>query len=82
VVGEEFELMDVPWVQYFKAGFALHAAYWHTEFGRPRSHGCINLSPIDAYRIFHWTEPQVPTRWHSITAGDDVGEGTLIHVRP
>jgi len=82
VVGEEFELMDVPYVQYFNAGFALHAAYWHTEYGRPRSHGCINLSPLDAYRIFRWTEPQVPDLWHSVSAGDDMGEGTLVHVRP
>ncbi|MEM9875977.1 MAG: L,D-transpeptidase [Myxococcota bacterium] len=82
VVGEEFELMDVPWVQYFKAGYALHAAYWHTEYGRPRSHGCINLSPLDAYRVFHWTEPSVPEPWHSVSAGDLTGAGTLVHVRP
>ena len=80
-VGEEFELMDVPHVQYFKAGYALHAAYWHTEFGRPRSHGCINLSPLDAYRIFNWTEPKVPETWHGAEATEALGEGTLVHVR-
>jgi len=82
VLGSEFELNDVPWVQYFKAGYALHAAYWHTEYGRPRSHGCINLSPIDAYRIFRWTEPQLPASWHGVSASESTGEGTLIHVRP
>ncbi len=62
--GEEFELRDVPYVQYFKDGYALHGAYWHDRFGVPKSHGCINLSPEDARRVFAWTEPQVPTGWH------------------
>jgi lipoprotein-anchoring transpeptidase ErfK/SrfK len=64
-VGEEFELRDVPYVQYFQDGYALHAAYWHDAFGQPKSHGCINLSPEDARRIFFWTEPHVPEGWHS-----------------
>src|SRR5690606_2285339 len=59
--GEEFELRDVPYVQYFKDGYALHGAYWHDRFGVPKSHGCINLAPEDARRVFAWTEPQVPT---------------------
>lgn len=81
VVGEEFELNDVPWVQYFSEGYALHAAYWHTEFGRPRSHGCINMSPIDAYRLFHWTEPKLPDRWHSVSASEQAtGQGTYLNV--
>ena len=79
-VGEEFELMDVPWVQYFKGGYAIHAAYWHTEFGKPRSHGCINLSPIDAYRIFRFTEPHLPSRWHGVNAAETTGEGTIVHI--
>lgn len=81
-LGEEFELNDVPWVQYFKAGYALHAAYWHTEYGRARSHGCINLSPLDAYRIFGWTDPPLPSSWHSVSASESTGEGTIVHVHP
>jgi lipoprotein-anchoring transpeptidase ErfK/SrfK len=64
-IGEEFELRDVPYVQYFgKEGYAIHGAYWHDRFGMPKSHGCINLSPEDARRVFSWTEPRVPTGWH------------------
>ncbi len=64
-LGEEFELRDVPYVMYFdKEGYALHGAYWHDRFGTPKSHGCINLAPEDARRIFHWTEPVVPVGWH------------------
>ena len=41
-VEDPFDLRDVPWVQYFQDGYALHAAWWHDGFGTPRSHGCIN----------------------------------------
>lgn len=82
VLGSRFELQDVPWVQYFKAGYALHAAYWHTDYGRPRSHGCINMSPIDAYRTFWWTDPPMPERWHAVNASESMGEGTRIHIHP
>ena len=64
-VGEEFELRDVPYVQYFEDGYALHGAYWHDRFGVPKSHGCINLAPEDARRLFFFTEPEVPRSWHA-----------------
>lgn len=82
VADNEFELRDVPWVQYFKGGYAVHAAYWHDDFGRPRSHGCVNLSPVDARIVFGFTSPDVPEHWHGSDAGDAFGEGTIIHIVP
>ena len=76
-----FELRDVPWVQYFEAGYALHAAYWHDDFGRMRSHGCVNLSPIDARRLFFWTDPALPEGWHGVKANGGMGPGTWVRVR-
>jgi hypothetical protein len=78
-LGDEFDLRDVPYVQYFTEGYALHAAYWHEAFGRPRSHGCINLSPIDAKWLFDWTDPHVPEGWHGAMS---LREGTLVHIHP
>jgi hypothetical protein len=79
-VGEEFELRDVPYVQYFdQGGYALHGAYWHDRFGVPKSHGCINLAPEDARRIFHWTDPQVPPGWHGVLLPL---KGTVLFVHP
>jgi lipoprotein-anchoring transpeptidase ErfK/SrfK len=59
-----YEMREVPWVQYFSEGYALHGAYWHDAFGQPRSHGCINLSPKDARWLFHFTNPGLPQQWH------------------
>lgn len=75
-----FELRDVPWIQYFAAGYALHGAYWHDVFGIPRSHGCINLAPIDARLVFSWTDPPVPEGWHGINIGQDMGQGTRLYI--
>jgi hypothetical protein len=77
--GEEFDFRDVPFVQYFTEGFALHAAYWHDDFGTPRSHGCVNLAPVDAAWLFNWTTPEVPAGWH---ASLSLNRGTLVHTRP
>lgn len=81
-VENKFELRDVPWVQYFEAGYAIHAAPWHDDYGRPRSHGCVNLSPIDARRLFMWTDPPLPTDWHGVSASEPTGEGTTVHIHP
>jgi hypothetical protein len=78
---DNFELRDVPWIQYFASGYAIHGSYWHDVFGIPRSHGCVNLSPIDARVVFAWTDPPVPDGWHGINVGADMGEGTTVHVR-
>jgi hypothetical protein len=77
--GAEFDLRDVPFVQYFTEGYALHAAYWHDDFGTPRSHGCVNLAPEDAAWLFGWTDPQVPTGWH---AALELKHGTIVHIHP
>jgi hypothetical protein len=61
-----YAIEAVPWVMYFKAGYALHAAFWHDNFGTRRSHGCINLSPKDAAFLFHWTAPTMPSGWYAV----------------
>ncbi len=82
VADHEFELRDVPWVMYFKGGYALHGAYWHDDFGRPRSHGCVNLAPIDARFVFLWSAPTVPEHWQATYANDSTEPGTVVHIHP
>lgn len=56
-----YDLPGVPWNSYItEEGIAFHGTYWHNNFGRPRSHGCINLSPKAAQWIYRWTLPVVP----------------------
>jgi uncharacterized protein YgiM (DUF1202 family) len=55
MAGPGYYIEDVTWTCYFFGGYALHTAYWHDAFGRPRSHGCVNLSPYDAWWVFQWS---------------------------
>ena len=56
-----FDLPGVPWVIYIKEnGTSFHGTYWHNDYGRPRSHGCINLTPQAAKWLYRWTIPTVP----------------------
>ena len=42
-----------------ESGISFHGTYWHNDFGRPRSHGCINLTAQAAKWLYRWTMPAV-----------------------
>lgn len=54
MVGPGYYLPNVPYVMYFYKGYGLHGTYWHSNFGTPMSHGCINLSTSDAAWLYNW----------------------------
>jgi hypothetical protein len=72
-----YSIEDVPWVMYFQGSYALHAAFWHDQFGHMRSHGCVNMAPEDARTLFAWTDPPLPLGWHGVFSRDD-SSGTRI----
>lgn len=81
--GTYYNLPNVPYTMYYannvipKAlGYSLHGAYWHNNFGHPMSHGCVNLHPDDAAKIFYWTNP---TGAYTAYANDK-SPGTLITI--
>ncbi|CAN5529990.1 L,D-transpeptidase [soil metagenome] len=55
ISNENYRVEDVPWVMYFDyLGNAIHGTYWHSNFGTPMSHGCVNL-PLDiAEFLYNW----------------------------
>jgi hypothetical protein len=73
---EAYELPGVPWCSFFhETGVAFHGTYWHSDFGRPRSHGCVNMRTEEARWLYRWTLPVVSAQ--SIIA---VGYGTRVLV--
>jgi lipoprotein-anchoring transpeptidase ErfK/SrfK len=61
IASNGYDLPGVPWICYFtESGIALHGTYWHNDFGKKRSHGCINLTPQAAKWVYRWTMPVVP----------------------
>jgi hypothetical protein len=75
-----YSLQDVPYVQFFDGGVALHGTYWHRDFGHVHSHGCVNLAPLDARWLFDFTQPGLPRGWAAVYP-TGVDEGTLVRVR-
>ena len=77
---ESYAIQAVPWVMYFKKGVGLHGTFWHRAFGRVQSHGCVNLSPADAERLFDWASPRLPSGWTAVLP-TVYERGSLIRVR-
>ena len=56
-----YDLPGVPWDLYFTyQGGAIHGAYWHDNFGQPWSHGCVNLPPEQAKKLYLWADLGTP----------------------
>lgn len=77
---KRYSIEDVPYVQFFDKAVGLHAAFWHDGFGKIRSHGCVNLAPLDAKWFFDFTAPHLPAGW-SAALPTSVEPGTLVRVR-
>ncbi|HEV8547873.1 MAG TPA: L,D-transpeptidase [Polyangiaceae bacterium] len=75
-----YAIQAVPWVMYFDRAYGLHGAFWHKAFGHVQSHGCINLTPADAERLFDWSSPRLPTGWSAVLPTDHE-LGTLVRVQ-
>ena len=72
-----YDLPGVPWISYItESGISFHGTYWHNNFGRPRSHGCINLTAKSAKWVYRWTTPVVPPGEQYIFAES----GTIVDV--
>jgi lipoprotein-anchoring transpeptidase ErfK/SrfK len=77
---DAYRIEDVPWTQYFEGSIALHAAFWHSQFGTTHSHGCVNLAPRDAHYLFLHTWPSVPEGWHGVSTEGTGVEGSRVIV--
>jgi hypothetical protein len=54
-----YELPGVPWNSFFhETGVAFHGTYWHQNYGRRMSHGCVNMTPAEAQWLFRWAFPE------------------------
>lgn len=56
-----YDLPGVPWDLYFTYdGDVIHGTYWHDHFGQRWSHGCINVKPQEAMKLYYWTDIGTP----------------------
>lgn len=63
--GPDYYLPDVPWISRFAPGpISVHGTYWHSNFGTPMSHGCINASIPDAEWVYNFVDIGTPVYVH------------------
>jgi lipoprotein-anchoring transpeptidase ErfK/SrfK len=75
-----YDLPGIGWTSYFTtSGIAFHGTYWHNDYGKPRSHGCVNMLPEDAKWVFRWTMPAVPYDLLQVRTAAR-SDGTLVKV--
>ena len=61
---------------------SLQGPLFHTAYARQvasASHGCVNLSPIDARTLYEWAPPDVPLGW-SMSHGIFERPGALVKI--
>jgi len=74
-----FDLPGVPFNTFITTeGHAIHGTFWHGDYGRPRSHGCLNVTPDAARWIFRWVEPATP--YEELANGSSAEPGTPVRV--
>lgn len=82
-----YYLPNVPYVMFFEnsnvpgwRGFSLHGTYWHSDFGKVHSHGCVNLPTPVAEKLYYWSAPNLPSGKSSIMAdAGNIGTRIVIH---
>jgi lipoprotein-anchoring transpeptidase ErfK/SrfK len=82
-----YNLPNVPFVMFFSndkvaayKGYSLHGTYWHHDFGKVHSHGCVNLPTPIAEKLYYWTTPDLPAGKSSTPAtADNPGTRIVIH---
>jgi LysM repeat protein len=55
MIGPGYDLPNVPYVMYFYQSYGLHGTYWHSNFGHPMSHGCVNMPTSEAEWAYNWS---------------------------
>jgi hypothetical protein len=74
-----YDLPGIAFPVYFtRSGVAIHGTYWHNDYGRRHSHGCVNVTNEAAQWVFRWTDPSVPYDQHTLMSSSN--EGTRIVV--
>lgn len=80
--GGGWDIPGISWTTLFSGtGVAIHSTFWHNNFGKPTSRGCLNVTPEDAKWIFRWTTPQVSLEPGDITIQGDGGTHVVIEER-
>lgn len=85
-LGTYYYLPNVPYVMFFAnaqvprwKGYSLHGTYWHSNFGHPMSHGCINMKTEEAAILYYWANPDLQGKQSTTASADNPGTKIIIY---
>jgi lipoprotein-anchoring transpeptidase ErfK/SrfK len=85
-LGTYYYLPNVQYVMYFYnseipkwRGYGLHGTYWHSNFGHPMSHGCINMKTEEAQQIYQWASPDLSGKNSTLSSNENPGTEIIIY---
>jgi hypothetical protein len=81
-----YYLPNVPYTMYFYndqtpkyRGYGIHGTYWHSNFGHPMSHGCINMQTDQAGLLYYWAQPDLEGKQSIWASDNNPGTPVLIY---
>ncbi|MBU0618809.1 L,D-transpeptidase [Patescibacteria group bacterium] len=81
-----YYLPNVPYVMFFYnqdipkyRGFGIHGTYWHSNFGQPMSHGCINMNTEEAAQLYYWAQPELGNKSSIFADFENPGTPVVIY---
>jgi len=84
-LGTYYYLPNVPYTMFFYnqsipkyRGYGIHGTYWHSNFGHPMSHGCINMKTEEVEQLYSWAEPP-STKNTTYASADNPGTKIVIY---
>lgn len=75
-----YYLPNVPYSMFFNGDIGIHGTYWHSDFGRPKSHGCVNSPTPIAEKLYYWADPQTPQGKNMVrSTPENPGTRVVVH---
>lgn len=81
-----YYLPNVPYTMFFAnseipkwKGFGIHGTYWHSNFGHPMSHGCINMKTEEVALLYYWSKPDLQGGKSVFVSDDNPGTEVIIY---
>jgi len=85
-IGTYYYLPNVPYTMFFYndatpkyQGYGIHGTYWHSNFGHPMSHGCINMKTEEVAQLFYWAQPELSGRQSVLASNVNPGTEIVIY---
>lgn len=63
-IGKGYSYPNTKWNLQFIPRYYIHGAYWHNNFGKPMSHGCINVDYKNMEKLYEFADEGIEVTIH------------------